>query len=1091
MKRHRDHQGSEEPGELLRSFRWTQRLAQSLVRDPGLAADLHQETWARAIERFGDAIPARQWLAGTIRSMAFRARRGRQRRRVHEALAATPDSDSGAEEVILRAEAQAEVASAVRNLPKDLQVAVLLHFQEGLSMAAIAKRVGCSKSTAGDRVQRGLLALRSELRAEGKGWRACVLLASPLGAVPIPQAADAAASLQAASVTAAGALGATTLTGIAMKKLLLVGALVALGLVAATTWKLAQPSVDPPSPSEISAVHELEPIEDRGTPETEVAATGGTARTGKSTRVAAPLPVDLQSVFSFKARVVDQDGAAVVKPRMLVKAGDWRREAEGAEDGALELSLSHADLEEIEGKSLTVFVSGSPYQTLWATYISADGTRQLAPPSAGRVEDLGTLTLEPAGAVEGQAFSDTRQPIVGAMIELLDDDAEPESRLVYGGVDPKAVTGEGGRFLVGHLLPGSLRLAVDHPDFLADCPMTTVRVVAGVTTGPVILSASKARLVTGQVLDRKGRPIEGAYVNGTQNWSLKETYETAADGRFRIALRRGSPATVQAYLNGWRQVTPAWDAVHGAGEVNIVMEPELPEAEFTVRVVDAKTEEPLYRVSVAVLNGLANGAAREVTPTAIDQPADGFSLDYIPGVDTLQISAEGYETALVSTADSAEEAPHLTVKLGRTPGVFGRLLENGQPVSGARLQLVDLQQQVASPRETSRGGRTIRLETLLPARLPGARTGGFLMGPVLGLEGDPPPHRLVVRAARHGTETDDDGRFQFPDVREAYAGLVLQRSGEPRRTIRRFSIENGTLDLGNIELQPTASVAGRIQFHMPWDPTSVAVILDDPSRTIPIADDGSFLIEDLEPGPLHLSLNNAGLGDLPGGLMPFEDPPTFYVELSAGENRQLVLNLDPWAPSSLDLEVTIGGLPPAGNSRLEVTPIDDPGRPFRLTSTVEGHHITATSRALGLCNVAIIRSSSREPWIRMPLPGPPFDLAAGATVRRTINIPAGRLKIAFGPLHPCQRFASLDLYLEGPGSTLDVVGLVLAAAATGPEEEAVSDRQALRTALLPAGTYRATLHPSKRLSGEDPNEVLAEFEVSVEPNETVEIYLDR
>lgn len=1093
MDRTLDDQGPDEPAELLRSFRWTQRLAQRLVRDPGLAADLHQETWVRAVERFGDTIPARQWLAGTIRSMAFRARRGNQRRRHHEAQAASSDTDGGAEDVILRAEAQAEVAAAVRKLPKDLQIAVLLHFQEGLSMATIARRVGCSKSAAADRVQRGLLALRTELRAEGKGWRACVLLASPLGSLPSAAAGVLQASPGSASLSspAIGALGATataaTLTGFAMKKLVLLGAIAALGLVAAVTWKLAQPTEDPSGPSEIAATAELMQLDEPDTQGTGAAALNRVIGVGVATRVAAPARDVQPSAFAFTARVVDAQGLTVERPRMAIKARDFRREAEGSIDGLVELGLSPADLEAIAGVDVRVVVSGGIYRTLHRVYIYANGTGPIAPPSAGRTEDLGTLTLQPAGAVQGQARSSTRVPIVGADVDLMAHDPEdPEARMAYSGAAPEVSSGEEGQFLMGHIAPGTVALQLMHPEFLVKAPTTTVTVTEGTTAGPVFLTASQAAIVTGSVSDRDGRTMEGVYVNGTGNWSVLDTDETDVNGRFRVGLRKGSPAMVRAYLPGWRQVSPPLESVRGAGEVHFVMEPVLPEAEFTVQVMDAKTEEHIYRLKAAVLKGGDEGDAANAAPKAIVQPLGGFSVDYVAGVDMLQISAEGYRTAVVSTADPREEIPHIVVKLVRAAGVHGRLLENGQPVAGARLRLMDLQERIAAPRETMRDGRAVRLETEWPKRLPGDPRGGFQMTEVLGLEGDPPVLRLVPLAARHGTETSDLGRFRFGTVQETSLGLVLMRDGKPARTIRRLTVEDGALDLGDIELQAAASVMGRLDYSFAWDPESIAVVLDDPPRQVPVGKDGSFYIDGLEPGPLYFSLSNAGLAGLPGGLLPFEEPPTFLINLSPAENRKLALSLDPWAPALLDLEVTIAGQPPTNNWRIEVTPIEQPDRVFRLASNVEGRHITATSSALGLCHLAIIRSSSAEGWMRMPCPGPPFDLVAGATVRRTINVPAGRLKITFGALHPCQRLASLDLRLEGLESPLEVIGLPL-----NPAGEEAGGPRSLRTAPLPAGTYRATLHPSKRLDGEDSDKVLAEFEVSIQPDETLELFLDR
>ncbi len=1099
----RNHE-EEGPAELLRSFRWTQRLAQKLVRDPGLAADLHQETWVRAVERFGDAIPGRKWLAGTVRSMAFRARRGEGRRRAHETRGAQPDSVEGVEELLMRSEAQQRVAAAVGRLPRDLQIPVLLHFQEGLTLGAIAKRLDCPKSTAGDRVQRGLAALRRELQSEGGGWSACCLLAVPFGALP-PAASVAlkvASGAASTSSAATGALGITTLTGVAMKKLVLAGAFVALALLGALAVKLTAPTAAPTVPSETASAAGLgEPVDPSPNETVTPAVTRSAKRTPKAAP-SAPGPLARPDEFVFTARVFDSQDQPIPRPRMLVTAGAWRHQTEGTDDGSVQLRLSASDLETIEEKNVNVLISGSIYQTLYSRYIRADGTGKLAPPTPGRVEDLGSVTLRPAGAVQGLATSTTRSPIAGAEVSTCDYQPEdPDSRSAYSGVEPDVVTQDDGTFLLGHLAPGMVSLYVEHSGFLVKAPLTSVEVLEGVTVGPVSLIASPADIVTGRVQNRMGDPIEGVYVNGTDNWSRRDTDQTGPDGRFRIGLRKGSPAAVLAHFPGWRQISPPRDALSRAGEVNIVMEPVIPDAAFTVAIVDAKSDAHIYRVAIAVLKGgensEASGGPEDGTETGIVgqpmvQPKGGLPLDFVPGIDRIQVTADGYQTAIVTTEGCGEEAPHMTVKLVRAAGVRGRLLENGEPIAGALVKLKRVGLHVAEPREALRDGSTIRLETERDEGLAMTGQGSYSPESVLGLDGDPPPYRLVPASAMNGTRTDDQGYFQFPTAANSPLCLFVQGDGRPARAVRTLDVENGTLDLGDVEIAPPATLTGRFEFSSPWDPTEVVVVVDGLGRSASLGEDGSFTLDGLQPGPVYFSLTQAGLMGLPAGLMPFEDAPVFHVNLAPGEKRSLVISLDPFAPSSLALNLTVGGRPLPDLRRIEVVPVNEPNRPFRLWCQVEDSLVTADTRALGPCRVAIIQSS-RAGWLRLPCPGPPLDLRPGQTARRTLDIPAGRLRMTMDPLHAGGRYGAFDLTLDSGGAPLEVLGVQPAPLPTDAATATGADAapRSLVTAFLPTGTYHATLRPSRNRHGDSKDEVLAEFDVLIHAGEVTEIELSR
>src|SRR5262245_25826962 len=76
---------------LLARAGWLQGLAASLVRDPGTADDVVQDTWVAALTHppAGER-PLEPWLARVARNFAIRRRRDAARRAEHE-LADGPD----------------------------------------------------------------------------------------------------------------------------------------------------------------------------------------------------------------------------------------------------------------------------------------------------------------------------------------------------------------------------------------------------------------------------------------------------------------------------------------------------------------------------------------------------------------------------------------------------------------------------------------------------------------------------------------------------------------------------------------------------------------------------------------------------------------------------------------------------------------------------------------------------------------------------------------------------------------------------------------------------------------------------------------
>jgi RNA polymerase sigma-70 factor (ECF subfamily) len=157
---------------LLEHASWVRALAHRLVADQALADDLAQDTCVAALEHPpAAAVHARGWLRAVLANFARQAGRGGARRRVREALAARPEAEAGALEVLARAAAHRELVDAVMALPEPFRTAILLRFFDELPPRRIARELGVPVATVHSRVQRGLAQLRVRLDERSRGDR--------------------------------------------------------------------------------------------------------------------------------------------------------------------------------------------------------------------------------------------------------------------------------------------------------------------------------------------------------------------------------------------------------------------------------------------------------------------------------------------------------------------------------------------------------------------------------------------------------------------------------------------------------------------------------------------------------------------------------------------------------------------------------------------------------------------------------------------------------------------------------------------------------------------------------------------------------
>ena len=154
--------------------RYQHRLVRYLLYLTGMreyAEDLAQETWIRVLQR-GSQYNGRQrfdpWLFAIARNLAIDYLR-KKRKAVptvslpddHDAVLLVPSSGPSPFEAAARSQDAMSLAGRLQILSPLYREALLLRFQEDLSLAEIAQVLGAPVTTVTSRIYRGLAALRS------------------------------------------------------------------------------------------------------------------------------------------------------------------------------------------------------------------------------------------------------------------------------------------------------------------------------------------------------------------------------------------------------------------------------------------------------------------------------------------------------------------------------------------------------------------------------------------------------------------------------------------------------------------------------------------------------------------------------------------------------------------------------------------------------------------------------------------------------------------------------------------------------------------------------------------------------------------
>jgi len=600
----------------------------------------------------------------------------------------------------------------------------------------------------------------------------------------------------------------------------------------------------------------------------------------------------LQPAVSAAGRVVDERGAPVAGVAVVASAAAAGKPVARPPDG----SFSRAATDASGRFELARLRPGAGYEL----ELTRAGYARLAVPVAelppGPRVDLGTLVLEPGVVLAGRVTDRRGAPLAGAEVRLRPSAGLPsrDRAEALRGRPPDATTGADGRFFVADLRHGrALDLLTTREGYL---PEWTLGVEAP-SPEPVKVALGEASRVAGIVTDETGEPVPGARV------ALRHRAPPA--GTVGVEpVRRAESRTAASGAGGefrFDELTP------GAVEIEARAEELLPGPPIPLELAPgtevAGVEIVLRRG--AVIEGRALDARGEPVvdaelragPVAATSGADGgFRLAGVP-------------PGVLGLFGRHPEYRRLVQEVHVEPGVNGLDLyfedgwsisgrtgeEGGEPLAGVRVEVrseslrAPATYATASDREgrfrvvvseagsyrlsATRDGfarrdlaglevRTAPLEDVEVTLSRGASVSGRLLGlaveELAGVSIAARREGAVGAAVTAAGAVDHLGRYA---VRHLGAGdwrITAELAGGRRRAEATVALAAGVREVErDLEFGAGVRLTGRL-LHAgePLSGAHVTLIGRDESaqRSVLSSHDGSFRIEDLEPGRYRLDV---------------------------------------------------------------------------------------------------------------------------------------------------------------------------------------------------------------------------------------------
>jgi RNA polymerase sigma factor (sigma-70 family) len=871
LERWRNQRDAAAAGELIRRHAgMVFGACNRVLRNATDAEDVAQECFIRLFGEEADAGVKVESMAGWLYVLATRRalnlKRGEKRRAVREERYAgegPPSIEPGDVDDVVE-----HVDAAIAALPEKLREPIVLHFLEGQSHHKVAETLDIPRSTASNRIARGIEAVREELSKRGVTI-AVTALASLLtteAAVAAPAALT--ATLGKIALSGGSSAATTTVTGSGisggMVAAICVGVVVLLGGGATILRGLAPAESAPPeSMMTLNSVAEEHDVPASATVDEKVFP-GANGEPG---------PVD--TGITVSGRVVDSQGGPIAEAALTLRGtgrGGPLAESTSGSDGSFALAgLEPADL----------------------VFLNVKKPPLLRKPSEGfKLTDHGVSGLEvvlyqPASiegvVVDARNRTMRQHPVTDWWIP------GRSSSTIHG-----TISDDQGRFRIAGLLPGEHKLiTISEENMRSDLEDLRLELAEGETrTGVRVVYPGDEPFIAGTVTNEDGEPIRGVLVQCLHK-NNSPSVETGEDGSYRLARLPEDAMNFHVNARGYQML---WlnDLIMNQEGLDFVLK-RLPSGGVTGRVTDANTGEPVTAFGVKSLRErrtyLTWGDSAFMEE--VHDPDGRFTLDKVEGqAPTIIVRAAGFATAFVPVTVDSELGTEISVALEPSRVVEGTVVtENGAPVAEAYI-FVGAPPYVNHWRDTY-GPAALRSELAKVAAAESATGGVF---------------RLDSISATTHTVTAFHPEYGWGRLPVAMDAPVVTDA--------------------RIVMEATGTIAGRVtRDGEPAEEVRVNVRHNEMQHSMSGAENetdanGEYRLPGIAAGPVQVSFQF----DWGGGMRPGS---TVYREFVVEEGSELRVDVDHTTTGSvLRGHVSLAGVPAEeGNVSLDI-----PGESGRFTS---------------------------------------------------------------------------------------------------------------------------------------------------------------
>lgn len=563
------------------------------------------------------------------------------------------------------------------------------------------------------------------------------------------------------------------------------------------------------------------------------------------TGVTAHANVVLESSHPMRGRVVDADGTAIAGVEVTL--------TEDALDLLPRLATSDA-----EG----AFVFGAVPDHPHVLVARLEGFVPFGPVIVTPTEELPTITLLRSGTIRGRVFDSNGEPVIGAIVTLIDERGEVHAAGGTAAAPAPALPLAPVNAAESPMLQAAGELGVT----LGDIPPIPLGAIAATPTASS-LSPSVASFTIGSVTDRSGSFVLVGVPPGTVQLAAHHPAHPSLTSAPRH-LRSGET------IDGWDLTFPA------AGTLN-------------VRVVDARNR-PLGGVPVELRTD-----ADDVPRTQTTDYDGRITFEGVSGI--LVVTAMPLGRAAGRARAEVRAGARVDVEIALEEARFaldGRVVDmRGAPLEGARVEVSSTRARaMLEAFVLTEADGTFHFDALpappyritadhssyAPTRLDDVRpregrieirlqTGGTIAGVLVDEDGGRPVERAIVSLMSGDSLVDEDasdgvGRFRFERIPTGRYSLKIRprdhMAAERAVTLAPSRFDAPSLDLGEIELVGAFVIRGVVTDSL-GDPVPRARVtlpftLGSPTASTDVR--GGFELRGVAPGTYELVAEHVRAG---------------------------------------------------------------------------------------------------------------------------------------------------------------------------------------------------------------------------------------